>query len=180
MHRPYRSPRTIGLGVILVVASACGSPSTSTPTNTATFPPRITLPGESIGGASNRILSNCYAKYGITSVNSGGGVLSDINMGTAPGRSVQDIVDECNGVLNSSGLNNFAPLTDQELRNRYQLEVAWHDCIVAQGYAIGPIVSEEQFVAAAGSLQWWNDNNATYGIGTDAQEKLDEACPQPK
>jgi hypothetical protein len=172
-----------GWATILVSAAllmSCSSGAATQPASTATIPPRITLPGESTGDASNRLLSDCYAKYGIKTVKSGAGILSDLNEGTTPTRSIQDIVDDCNGTLNSSGLNTFAPLTDEQLRARYQLEVAWHDCIISQGYAIGPIVSQEQYVAAAGQLILFPGYaQGVYGVGQEALDALDIACPQP-
>ena len=140
-----------------------------------------TLPGETVGSASNRLLKDCYLqKFGIIAREVGGGIEADMTSATTPTMGYQDIIDVCTAVVNAAGLTSFEPLTDEALRARYALVLTWHDCIVGQGYDIGPTVSVEEFVAARGSLIWFPGfDAATYGIGAEAFEALDKACPQP-
>jgi hypothetical protein len=183
MNVPAGLPRTLMLAAIAIVLPACSTtPAKPSAATTTASPPRSTLPGEGIGDATNRVLADCYAKYGIVSVKSGdGGLLSDLNTGTSPGLTVQDILADCNGAVNDAGLTSFTPLTNDQLSARYRQVVTWHDCIVAQGFQIGPPVSEEAFIAAKGALTWFPGyNKAIYGIGVKALDALDAACPQPK
>ncbi len=165
----------------IVLATGCTTPDNQSEATT-TPPSHTTLPGESLGDATSRVLTDCYAKYGIVSVKSAdGGLLSDLNTGTSPGLTVQDILADCNGAVNDAGLNSFSPLTKEQLSARYEQVVTWHDCIIAQGFQIGPPVSEEAFIAARGALIWFPGyNDATYGIGVKALAALDAACPQPE
>ena len=174
---------TTSLFVIVIGLTGCASSDRTASSETTSIAPAAvgTLPGETVGNASNRVLKDCYLqKFGIVAREVDGGVEADMTEATTPTIGYQDIIDVCAAAVNAAGLTSFEPLTDDALRARYALVLRWHDCIVGQGYDIGPAVSVEEFVVARGSLTWFPGfSAATYGIGAPAFEALDKACPQP-
>lgn len=168
----------------LATVAGCSpaGPSTSSSSSHPTASTVVaTLPGETVGSATNRVLKDCLLqRFGIVAHDDGGGVSYDMTSATTPTIGYEDIQAICTAAVNAAGLSSFEPRTDEELRTRYAQVLVWHDCIVGQGYDIGPAVSVEEFVAARGSLIWFPGfDAATYGIGVAALESLDAACPQP-
>jgi hypothetical protein len=178
-----RRDMTILILIVAVGSMSCSSSDPVETSGTESVAPAVlqTLPGETVGNATNRLLKDCYLqKFGIVAREVSGGVEADMTNATTPTMGYQDIIDVCTSAVNAAGLTEFEPLTDDDLRARYALVLTWHDCIVGQGYDIGPAVSVEEFVAARGSLIWFPGfDAATYGIGAQAFETLDKACPQP-
>ena len=173
----------IGLFVMAVGSVGCSSNDATVSSGTESVAPAVvgTLPGETVSNATNRLLKDCYLqKFGIVAEEVDGGIEVDMTDATTPTLGYQDISDTCTAVVNAAGLTSFAPATDDGLRAKYALVMTWHDCIVGQGYDIGPAVSIEEFMAARASLIWFPGfDAATYGIGAQGYEALDKACPQP-
>jgi hypothetical protein len=146
---------------------------------TSAPPPPQTLPGESVNDATFRIEVRCFGKYGISlTKDSQGGITFDLNPGTTPTRSAQNILDECLAEVNRAGLNNAPPRTEQQLAAEYQRWVQWAACLNAAGYQVGSIVSYEEYVAgntwpAPGYI------TATKGFTEDQQAAIDSACEPP-
>ena len=94
--------------------------------------------------------------------------------------SKQDIYETCQKAVADAGLLNFAPLTDDQLRTSYATFATWRDCMDTHGYHVGPIVSEDAFVAAQGNiLVIPGYSDALYGASRAALEQLDVDCPRP-
>lgn len=177
------------LGAVAAFLAGCSDddsaqPSISTAHNTvvANSRPTVgTLPGEAIGSASDRIIEECMAEFGISpQIDGQGDVVYDMNPATTPTRGYQDIMDACADQVNSAGLDNFPPLSEEQLRERYPLLVDWHDCIVDLGYDIGPIVSLEEWLASSGQenpVPGYFDG--TDRLSADESDVIEAACPQP-
>jgi hypothetical protein len=166
----------------LVGCGSTGKPdqsATGESAPTAVTPSVQTLPGESLIDATYRIEVRCFGKYGITlNRDSNGGILFDLNPGTTPERSVQDMLDECLAEVNDAGLNNNTAQTEEQLAAEYPRWIDWADCLNEAGYQVGSIISYEEFIAgttwpAPGYI------TATKGFTADQQTAIDNACEPP-
>ncbi len=177
------------LGAVTALLAGCSgddsepsSPSTAhTTVEVAARPTVGTLPGEAVGSASDRIIEACMAEFGIApQIDAQGDVVYDMNPATTPTRGYEDIMDACTDQVNGAGLDNFPPLSEEQLRERYPLLVEWHDCIVDLGYDIGPIVSLEEWLASSGQenpVPGYFDG--TDRLSADESDAIEAACPQP-
>ncbi len=145
----------------------------------STTPPPQTLPGESLNDATFRIEVRCFGKYGISVTrDSQGGITGDLNPGTTPTRSAQNILDECLAEVNRAGLNNAPPQTKEQLAAEYQRWVKWAACLNAAGYQVGSIVSYEEYVAG----NTWPAPGyfaAIKGFTEEQRAAIDKACEPP-
>jgi hypothetical protein len=70
------------------------------------------------------------------------------------------------------------PLTEADIRARYEYLVRMRDCLIALGYTISEPPSVEQFVDSWESGPWSPYNDLADQTGPGAWEQANEACPQ--